>query len=1184
MASRTVKRAFGALLVLFSLGWHPAVPAQPCEPVVGRFVSIEGKVELQRAGAASWEPASLNAPICQQDTLRAGRHSRAAIALINDAILRLDEGTTLRLVNITGVAEEPSLLDLLRGAIKSFSRKPRLIKVTSPYLNGAIEGTEFQLQVLNDTATLTVLEGLVRAENPQGGVLVAAGQAATATRGSAPELRTLVRPRDAVQWTLYYPPVFAALGGAVSAAQEESSAFAGALTNAARGNVGDAIVELERTPEANRGGSFHAFRAALLLSVGQAQAATADIDRAIALAPDEGLAYALRSVLNVVSNRRAEALADGQRAVDLSPSPAARVALSYAQQAGFQLEAARNTLLAAVEAHPENALAWARLGELHLMLGERRRANEAAATAKRLAPNLARTQLVLGYAALAAFRKTEARAAFDRAIELSSADPLAHLGLGVTEISQGRLTEGRQRIEVAVGLDSNSALLRAYLGKAYFEEKRGPLDSEQYAIAKGLDPLDPTAYLYDAIAKQTTNRPVEALDDLEASIERNDNRAVYRGRLLLDEDRAARGTSLARVYDNLGFDRLGIKESAESLATDPTNASAHRFLSDTYRAQPRREIARVSELLQAQMLQDININPIQPSIASTSLSIVTSGGPTAAGFNEFTPLFEQNRGQLNVSGFLGDNHTRGGEAVLSGVFDNLSLSAGGFRFNSDGFRENNDLEHRIANAYAQVALTPSVNIQAEFRHRETEHGDIFMNFDPDGFDPFRRVEDEEDVQRYGLRVSPSEHSTLLLSAIFSDREATRTSRTAIPPQTPVVGGETIEKQPTDSDSEQYEALYAFKSERFNLISGGAYSRVELSESVFSTTTLNIDPPPIPARLCDFGPPIGVVVIPDPPGCPPFAIDLGPTSIDPPPSTSTSSQSFNLDSNADDYRGYAYANVEALPSLVATVGIGYTDFEDRFGDFERWTPKLGLQWDLTDTLRLRGAYFKVVKPVLASNRLLEPTQVAGFNQFFDDGNATRATRYGVGLDWRVLPDLYAGGELTRREIDHRSLDLTTLPFRAVFEDRDEYTHSAYLYWTPTDRLALSARAIYDKFNASAPSLTIPAKVITRSFPFKATYFHPSGMFLEGTASYVRQDVRRGPNSTLAQGDSSFGVVGLGAGYRLPKRRGILSLSVENIFDRSMRYQDDSYRNFNQEPSGTPFVPERTIMGRVSLSLP
>ena len=65
-------------------------------------------------------------------------------------------------------------------------------------------------------------------------------------------------------------------------------------------------------------------------------------------------------------------------------------------------------------------------------------------------------------------------------------------------------------------------------------------------MAKGLDPLDPTPYFYDAIRKQTVNRPVEALEDMQTSITLNDNRAVYRSRLLLDEDLAARSASLAQ--------------------------------------------------------------------------------------------------------------------------------------------------------------------------------------------------------------------------------------------------------------------------------------------------------------------------------------------------------------------------------------------------------------------------------------------------------------------------------------------------------------------------------------------------------------------------------------------------------------------------------------------------------------
>jgi hypothetical protein len=82
------------------------------------------------------------------------------------------------------------------------------------------------------------------------------------------------------------------------------------------------------------------------------------------------------------------------------------------------------------------------------------------------------------------------------------------------------------------------------------------------------------------------NRPVEALRNIQRSIELNNNRAVYRSRLLLDEDLAVRQVSLARIYNNLGFERLGLNEATKSLSLDPANYSAHRFLSDTYAGIP----------------------------------------------------------------------------------------------------------------------------------------------------------------------------------------------------------------------------------------------------------------------------------------------------------------------------------------------------------------------------------------------------------------------------------------------------------------------------------------------------------------------------------------------------------------------------------------------------------------------
>ena len=208
-----------------------------------------------------------------------------------------------------------------------------------------------------------------------------------------------------------------------------------------------------------------------------------------------------------------------------------------------------------------------------------------------LAPDLERVQTVRGFADLVEFRTRTASASFERAIALNPADPLPRFGLGLAQIRDGSLEQGRANLELAVGLDSSNALLRTYLGRAYFEERREALSADQYELAKELDPLDPTAYLYDAIRLQTINRPVEALRQLDRSIELNDNRAVYRSRLLLDSDRAARGASLARIYQDLDFLDTGVREATNSLTLDPTNPSAHRFLADIYGGPRRREIA-----------------------------------------------------------------------------------------------------------------------------------------------------------------------------------------------------------------------------------------------------------------------------------------------------------------------------------------------------------------------------------------------------------------------------------------------------------------------------------------------------------------------------------------------------------------------------------------------------------------
>jgi tetratricopeptide (TPR) repeat protein len=1096
-----------------------ALAAENCQTVVGRLATVDGQVEVQRMGNPNWQGGVLGGDLCQGDTVRAGANSRATIALINQAVLRIDQNTAMRLDNISGVTEERSVLSLLKGAFQSFSRKPRGFEVNTPYLNGSIEGTEFVFRAEDGQSELTVLEGIVIASNAQGKVSVSGGESAVAEPGKAPYMRTVVSPRDAVQWSLYYPPVIAAGGENVQASLQD---------------------------------------AASLLSAGRVEEAQTSISDALQQNPKDGLAYALRAVINVVQNNNDQALLDANQAVEYSPrSTAAKIALSYAQQANYQIQAARDTLLQAVNEQPDAALAWARLSELQLMLGNREQAIAAADKATALAPDLEKTQITLGFAALAAFDNAAAKAAFERAITLSSSDPMAHLGLGLAKISSGNIEAGGRDIEVAVALDSNSALLRAYLGKTYFAERRYPLDSEQFSIAKQLDPNDPTAYLYDGILKQTVNRPVEALQDFDRSIELNDNRAVYRGRLLLDKDRAARGTSLARVYNDLGFTALGVNEATQSLSIDPQNASAHRFLSDIYKdVSGRVETARVSELLQSQLFQDINLNPVQPSVSSNNLNIVTAGGPAEAGFNEFTPLFERNQTQLNITGFGGSNDTTGGEAVLSSVYNSLSGSIGYFDYDTDGYRDNNGLRHKIWDVYGQWAVSSAFNLQTEYRNRDTEYGDLAQNFDLDDFDSTLRTDTIEKMYRFGARISPNQQSDILMSFIRSQIDSTKNSvpvDESVPPEIPGFPDgyfRVTEESDASLDTDQYDVQYVLQKSLFKLVAGASYSDSDTKERIASVASFEF-PPVVP-----------------PTTEPPFFIDA--------------------DSETDDKRLYAYSDWIVLPSVTGTVGFSYVDFEDDVKafdkvDFDRFNPKLGIRWDINNGLTARAAYFKNVMPVTASKRTLEPTQVAGFNQFYDDPNATKSTRYGAALDWEPNEKLAFGTELTKRDVETAVLDAST--GRIPFEDSDEWDYRAYGNWTPTNRWSLSLEASYDKFENESNSLvasSVPKRVTTKTVPAKVTYFHPSGFFGGVNVTYIDQEVRREQVSLLDEGDSSFTLTDLSVGYRLPKRRGVISLTVQNLFDKDFKYQDESYRTFRLEPYVSPYVPETTVMGRVTLS--
>ncbi len=340
--------------------------AATCEPSIAKAMAVEGKVDVRHPDGTQWQSVKLHDTFCPGDVIRVQERSRADIALSNQPMLRLDQNTTMTLGGIKPTGG--SLIELVKGATHFFSRVPRNLEVRTAFVNAGVEGTEGVIRVTDDKAEVTIFEGKVVAANESGTLSITDGQSVIAEKGKALSYQTVVKPRDAVQWALHYPPI------------QDTSPEAAVNENDPRSLAG---------------------RAARSLSVGRVDEANADIDRALKLDPKNSDALALQSIIAVVQNDKDKAMTLAQQAVAADPnSVSAKTALSYAQQASFDLAGARKTLEEEVKAHPDNALAWARLAELRASFSELEGSLEAAQKAVALNPNISRTQTVLGFAYL----------------------------------------------------------------------------------------------------------------------------------------------------------------------------------------------------------------------------------------------------------------------------------------------------------------------------------------------------------------------------------------------------------------------------------------------------------------------------------------------------------------------------------------------------------------------------------------------------------------------------------------------------------------------------------------------------------------------------------------------------------------------------------------------------------------
>jgi len=1021
--------------------------------------------------------ASRNLLLCPGDEVQTGATGRVAIRFDQKrTVIRLDGNSRTRVLSGgTGDGD----VSLISGILYFVSSVRRHFEVDTPYIVAGIDGTEAIVAVRppDRLAMAVVREGLVSAYDrraPQVGVLkVAGGEAAfrsqtvpfqSAPIGALPApFRDLLIASDAaVDWAVYYPPI---------------------------------ILVRDATSPAVR-------RAITLLASGEYDRAAAALDAGKAPA---GQTAALRAIIAISRNLIPEAERWAEAALQADPqSASAPIAMSYVRQATGDLDGALKFAEQAAELAPQDAYAVARLAEMQMVVGDRR---AAVATANK-ALAIERIPLALfvaGLAELAAARYEKAEALFNEAITLDSEAPLPRLGLGLAYIRRGHTAEGTWELERAVILDPRRASLRTWLGRAYFDEELTAKAAEELRLAKLEDPDDPTPYLFSALQLYSQNRPIPALRELQEAEERGGLRRTLRSARGLAEDSATRGAAEGRIYDVLGFDQLAINSGARAADADPSNAGAHRFLSDAYRQRPGYEMAQTSELLRSQLLSPPSKTPVQPQLAESALSLLDTTGPSRVTFAEFAPLFDADGVRLDASGLMGTQKTLGDEIAFTALYRTASFSVGQFHYETDGFRQNNDIKHDIFDAVGTVALTPEFSVFGEYRLRDSEAGDRTIDFNINDFEPTGRSDLRRELARAGFHLQPTAESDMIGVYTWS-------TLNSVDRASDIFTGDIVNDSLDEAHSVQLQHVGRFGALRTAF--GGMYMHTEAD-----------------GKFTFFG------------------------STD------------ETKSHRDFLNGYGYFYLDYPQRVTWTLGGGITDYAEsnNGANFTKFSPKLGVLAALNDHLAVRAAYLRNVKPDFVMDQVIEPTSVAGFNQFYDGYNGSTIDQYGAGIDLK-FGRLMFGGEGIRRHWD--------IP--AGSDSTDEILERIgrlYAYVTLTDEIALSAEFVDE--HSEADARVDFSDWHTLSVPLRLSYFNPLGPFGLIGVDFVDHSYEL----LAANGSDTFHVVNGTLGYRFPNGRGIISLEALNILDENFHFQN---RDLLPEAAPSPrYAPERTLYARASI---
>jgi hypothetical protein len=182
-----------------------------------------------------------------------------------------------------------------------------------------------------------------------------------------------------------------------------------------------------------------------------------------------------------------------------------------------------------------------------------------------------------------------------------------------------------------------------------------------------------------------------------------------------------------------------------------------------------------------------------------------------------------------------------------------------------------------------------------------------------------------------------------------------------------------------------------------------------------------------------------------------------------------------------------------------------------------------------------------------------------------------------VDHEISRRLFIGGETADREIE-RTLFYPFDPVTSTIDIMNrERTSSAYLYWAATDEISFSARYERGRYTNTPNDLFGYTDMHLERTPLELRYFAPMGLTAGLRATHVDEHglFVQGLPPALAPGEDRFWTYDAFVGYRLPNRRGMLSLNADNLLDERFQFQDPN-------PENLSIMPERVVSLRFTLA--